>query len=277
MACAPHFISSSANARLKLIKKLHVRRHRERQGQVLLEGHRLVVDALEAQGRKAAVVVVMTLSNRLFTTFIDPAEDRIHSDKDDEWNRKILQFLGDGRLEDVGQLSRTIHNQIRVQKVVAFKPMWFLSAMNDHRNDLTGEVLAYEARVGAVLGAVVGDPGLPAAGAASAPPPRHLGPRSHRRAASWQLVGWDLATTTSPTRRQSSEQHDHRLHGACVAFRRQAFGSDVACAKAAEADQLSHRRAASICSRDKRVAQLSDRGLVDTDFLANQQIGRAHV
>ena len=90
----------------------------------------------------------------MFTRRIEPEDDRIHSLKDDEWNRKILQFLGDGRLEDVGQLSRTIHNQIRVQKVVAFKPMWFLSAMNDHRNDLTGEVLAYEALHGAG-GAVV--------------------------------------------------------------------------------------------------------------------------
>jgi 2-aminomuconate deaminase len=74
--------------------------------------------------------------------------------KDDEWNRKILEFLGEGRMEDVGQLSRTIHKQIRVQKVVAFKPMWWLSGMNDNRNDLTGEVLAYEAIHGAG-GAVV--------------------------------------------------------------------------------------------------------------------------
>ena len=44
-----------------------------------------------------------------------------------------------GRLEDVAQLSRTIHHQIRVQKVVAFKPMWWLSSMNQHRNDLTGK------------------------------------------------------------------------------------------------------------------------------------------
>lgn len=107
-----------------------------------------------AQGRKVAVVAAMSLSNRMFTQRIDPAEDRIHSLKDDEWNRKILEFLGEGRLEDVGQLSRTIHSQIRVQKVVAFKPMWFLSAMNDNRNDLTGDVLAYEALHGAG-GAVV--------------------------------------------------------------------------------------------------------------------------
>jgi 2-aminomuconate deaminase len=85
----------------------------------------------------------------MFTEHIDAKDDRIHSLKDDEWNRKILEFLTEGRLEDVGQLSRTIQQQIRVQKVVNFKPMWWLSAMNENRNDLTGKVLAYEAIHGA--------------------------------------------------------------------------------------------------------------------------------
>jgi len=112
------------------------------------------LDVIKAQGRRAVAITAMSLSNRMFTDFIEPTEDKIHSLKDDEWNRKILEFLEEGRLEDVGQLSRTIHQQIRVQKVVAFKPMWWLSAMNGNRNDLTGKVLAYEAIHGAG-GAVV--------------------------------------------------------------------------------------------------------------------------
>ena len=112
------------------------------------------MDVVKATGRKAVAVTAMSLSNRMFTTPIEPKDDRIHSLKDDEWNRKILEFLGEGRLEDVGQLSRTIHRQIRVNKVVAFKPMWWLSGMNQNRNNLTGEVLAYEAIHGAG-GAVV--------------------------------------------------------------------------------------------------------------------------
>ena len=100
-------------------------------------------------GRKAVAITAMSLSNRMFTEHIEPENDRIHSLKDDEWNQKILEFLSAGRLEDVGQLSRTIQQQIRVQKVVNFKPMWWLSAMNDNRNDLTGKVLAYEAIHGA--------------------------------------------------------------------------------------------------------------------------------
>ena len=112
------------------------------------------LDVIKTQGRRAVAITAMSLSNRMFTDFIEPADDKIHSLKDDEWNRKILEFLEEGRLEDVGQLSRTIHRQIRVQKVVAFKPMWWLSAMNGNRNDLTGKVLAYEAIHGAG-GAVV--------------------------------------------------------------------------------------------------------------------------
>ena len=107
------------------------------------------MDVVKAQGKKAVAVSVMSLSNRMFTEPIEPHEDRIHSLKDDEWNQKILEFLSEGRLEDVGQLSRTIQQQIRVQKVVNFKPMWWLSAMNDNRNNLTGKVLAYEGIHGA--------------------------------------------------------------------------------------------------------------------------------
>ncbi len=113
-----------------------------------------VADALEAQGKTAVAVVVMTLSNRLFTEFIDPADDHIHSDKDDEWNRKLLEFLGEGRLEDVAQLSREIHKQIRIPKVVNFKSMWWLSAAMGAHNNYRGRVFAYAPLFGAG-GAVV--------------------------------------------------------------------------------------------------------------------------
>jgi reactive intermediate/imine deaminase len=100
-------------------------------------------DALAAQGKKAVVVVVGTLSNRLFTDFIDPADDHIHSAKDDEWNNKLLEFMAEGRLEDVAQLSREIQEQIRVKKVVNFKPMWWLSGIMGQHNNLEGKVYDY--------------------------------------------------------------------------------------------------------------------------------------
>ena len=111
-------------------------------------------DAIASEGKKAVVVVVSSLSNRMFTEHIEPAEDRIHSAKDDEWNRKILEFFADGRLEDLSQLSREIHGQIRVQKVVAYKPAWWMAATMGQHNNYQGEVLAYEALHGSG-GAVV--------------------------------------------------------------------------------------------------------------------------
>lgn len=50
-------VTSPSNARLKQLKKLHVRRQREKLGLVLLEGHRLVLDALEA-GLEPELVVL---------------------------------------------------------------------------------------------------------------------------------------------------------------------------------------------------------------------------
>ena len=67
------------------------------------------------------------------------------------------------RPAQTGQLSRTIHRQIRVQEVVAFKPMWWLSAMNGNRNDLTGKVWP------------TGDSRSRRCGGRRPPPPRVLG------------------------------------------------------------------------------------------------------
>ena len=100
-------------------------------------------DVVIGTGKRAVAIVVTSLSNRFFTDFIDPADDKIHSPKDEEWNQKLLEFLGDGRLEDVAQLSREVQRQIRVHKVVNFKPMWWLSAVLDGGNAFTGEVHAY--------------------------------------------------------------------------------------------------------------------------------------
>jgi len=105
-------------------------------------------DAIDKLGKKVAIVTVMTLSNRLFTDWIEPKEDHVHSQKDEEWNQKLLEFLGEGRLEDVAQLSREIHQQIRVKKVVNFKPMWWTAGVMGQTNNYAGSVLAYEALYG---------------------------------------------------------------------------------------------------------------------------------
>lgn len=101
------------------------------------------LDAAIATGKKIAVGAVMTLSNRLFTDVVAPEDDHIHSPKDEEWNQKLLQFIRAGRIEDLAQLSREIHRQIRIKKVVNFKPFWWLSAVTGQSNGFDGKVHAY--------------------------------------------------------------------------------------------------------------------------------------
>lgn len=100
-------------------------------------------DALTAQNKRAAAVVITSLSNRLHERRIEPAEDRIHSLKDQEWNQKFLELLSEGRLEDVSQLSRQFHREARVPKVAAFKPFWWMAAVMGQNNLYRGEVLEY--------------------------------------------------------------------------------------------------------------------------------------
>lgn len=103
-----------------------------------------VRDALEKTGKKAAVVSISSLSNRLHTEPVDPKDDHIHSKKDQEWNQKFLEFLGEGRLEDVSQLSRQFHREARIPKVTNFKPFWWLSAVMGQNNLYKGKIYEYQ-------------------------------------------------------------------------------------------------------------------------------------
>ncbi len=100
-------------------------------------------DAVEADGRKVAAVAVSGLSNRMWTRWIDPAEDRIHSAKDDEWNRKLLELLAEGRLEDVSQLARQFSAQAHGDS--RMKAIWWLAALAGQDNDYRGTVFDYQA------------------------------------------------------------------------------------------------------------------------------------
>lgn len=99
-------------------------------------------DAVLATGRRAVAVAVTALSNRLHTEPIEPAHDRISSLKDDEWNRKLLELLADGRLEDVSQLAREFAAQANGDS--KGKALWWLAATLGQHNDYAGTVYAYE-------------------------------------------------------------------------------------------------------------------------------------
>lgn len=99
-------------------------------------------EALRKTGRKAIAIAVTSLSNRMFTTEIDPKEDRISSLKDDEWNRKLLEILAEGRLEDVSQLAREFSAQANADQKL--KAVWWLAALMGEHNRYEGTVYDYQ-------------------------------------------------------------------------------------------------------------------------------------
>ncbi|MEE2962226.1 MAG: hypothetical protein VYA34_15950 [Myxococcota bacterium] len=100
------------------------------------------VDALQESGKKAVAISVTALSNRMWTEWIDPADDRIHSRKDDEWNRKFLELLREGRLEDVSQLARTFTAQANGDNKL--KALWWLGAVMGQSNQFSGKIYDYQ-------------------------------------------------------------------------------------------------------------------------------------
>lgn len=98
-------------------------------------------DAVERTGRKVAAVAITALSNRIHTRPVAPADDRISSLKDDEWNRKLLEILGEGRLEDASQLARTFSAQAHADSKM--KALWWLAAFMGQHNRYQGTVHAY--------------------------------------------------------------------------------------------------------------------------------------
>ena len=98
--------------------------------------------AIEAYGKKTIVVCVTNLSNRYEVREIDPADDRISSQKDDEWNRKILEMLGEGRLEDVAQVARDFAREANAD--MGFKAIWWLGAVLGENNRYDGKVWDYQ-------------------------------------------------------------------------------------------------------------------------------------
>jgi 2-aminophenol/2-amino-5-chlorophenol 1,6-dioxygenase alpha subunit len=98
--------------------------------------------AIDASGKKTIVVCVTNFSNRYEVADIDPAQDRISSQKDDEWNRKLLEMLGEGRLEDVAQVARDFAREANAD--MGFKAIWWLGAVMGEHNRYDGKVWDYQ-------------------------------------------------------------------------------------------------------------------------------------
>jgi 2-aminophenol/2-amino-5-chlorophenol 1,6-dioxygenase subunit alpha len=98
--------------------------------------------AIDAYGKKTVVVCVTNFSNRYEVAEIDPAHDRISSQKDDEWNRKLLEMFGEGRLEDVAQVARDFAREANAD--MGFKAIWWLGAVTGEHNKYDGKVWDYQ-------------------------------------------------------------------------------------------------------------------------------------
>ncbi len=98
--------------------------------------------AIEQYGKKTIVICVTNLSNRYEVGDIDVAHDKISSAKDDEWNRKILEMLGEGRLEDVAQVAREFAREANAD--MGFKAIWWLAALMGEHNRYDGKVWDYQ-------------------------------------------------------------------------------------------------------------------------------------
>lgn len=99
-------------------------------------------DAVAATGKRVVAVAVTALSNRLHTGIVPFAKDRIHSLKDDEWNRKYLEILGQGRLESASQLAREFSTQASGDQKM--KAVWWLAATLGQSNRYAGRVFEYQ-------------------------------------------------------------------------------------------------------------------------------------
>jgi 2-aminophenol/2-amino-5-chlorophenol 1,6-dioxygenase alpha subunit len=98
--------------------------------------------ALQKSGKKAIAVLVSNLSNRFHIEKIDPLQDRISSRKDDEWNRKILDMLSAGDVEDVAQTVRQFAREANGDQ--KFKGMWWLNGLLGQTNHFEARVFGYE-------------------------------------------------------------------------------------------------------------------------------------
>ncbi len=99
--------------------------------------------ALAKSGKKAVVVLISSLSHRFHVAPIAPQDDKISSKKDDEWNRKILDMLSAGNVEDVAQTVREFARQANGDQ--KFKGMWWLNGLLGQSNHFEGHVYGYEA------------------------------------------------------------------------------------------------------------------------------------
>lgn len=97
---------------------------------------KVAASAAELQDKNIAVVAVGGLSGSFFRKTIDPAADRISSDSDDHWNRRVLDLVERGETEELLELVPDYVSEARVD--MGFKHFAFvLGALNNQFSGAT--------------------------------------------------------------------------------------------------------------------------------------------
>lgn len=85
---------------------------------------RIAAEQADALGRKIAVVGVGGLSGSIFRNTIDIADDRVATEDEDEWNRKILALMEKGDVDELVKISAEYAGAAKVD--MGFKHMAFI-------------------------------------------------------------------------------------------------------------------------------------------------------
>ncbi len=99
--------------------------------------------AVEQHGKKVAVVVVSGLSQHFFTEPMDPRADAIYSAGDDQWNRRILDLMEQGKLDEVVALCPEFAQEAAAD--LGFKAICWLRGMCAANPLASAAVYSYQA------------------------------------------------------------------------------------------------------------------------------------
>lgn len=99
-----------------------------------------VRQAIEESGKRAVAVACTGLSGRFFTEEIDPQADRFARAEDDEWNRRLLELMAQGKNAEV--LARSGEFAQAAVADMGFKAFaWLMGVLGTPSTP--GKVLAY--------------------------------------------------------------------------------------------------------------------------------------
>lgn len=99
-----------------------------------------VGEAIAQSGKRAVAINCSSLSHRFFTHDIEPSQDTLSRKEDDEWNRKILDLVAQGKNKEVVEMGPDYAQAVGAEMM--FKGYyWLMGLLNTPAT--RGDVMAY--------------------------------------------------------------------------------------------------------------------------------------